>query len=174
MNRFLARESQCCNANAGRSSSKPRLAWPIFVLIAAWLVLSGCGGGDAKPPDIAYGVDLCERCGMVIDEPRFAAAIVFENGGSHKFDDAGEMFAYRADHAAEAVRAWFVHDYTSKVWLRGETSFYVVSKKVTSPMGTGVAAFGVRAEADAFAQGLNAKVLVFDEAQRQLAVPGKR
>ncbi len=144
------------------------------LVMVTWLALGACAGGQPKPPEVVFGMDLCERCGMVIDDPRYAAALVLENGSSHKFDDAGEMFAWRADHTGETVAAWYVHDYTSKVWLRGETAFYVVNKGVTSPMGTGVAAFGVRAEADTFAKGLKATVLVFDEAQRLLAVPGKR
>ncbi|MCL4506193.1 MAG: nitrous oxide reductase accessory protein NosL [Chloroflexi bacterium] len=117
------------------------------------LLLAACGsGGQIKPPDIAYGRDLCARCGMVIDDPRYAAALLLENNQSLKFDDVGEMFKWHAEHMDQAIRAWFVHDYQSQGWLRAETSFYVVSKGIKSPMGAGVIAFGERATADTFAR----------------------
>lgn len=147
-----------------------------FAELAAWLIvalaLGACAatGGEPKPPDIAYGHDTCDQCGMMIDDPRFAAAMLLEDGRVLKFDDAGEMFAYVAEHSGEAVRAWFVHDYHDESWLRGEEAFYVVSEQVHSPMGTGVAAFTTRPVAEKFAQDLGGKVLTFAEARTALQV----
>ena len=119
--------------------------WRILAIgLASLLALTAAAcavGGDPKPPDIAYGRDTCEMCGMIISEARFAAAVLLEDGRALKFDDTGEMFAYHHKHPDLKVRAWFVHDYRTEEWTRGEPAFYVISQDVRSPMGTGVAAF---------------------------------
>ena len=133
------------------------------------LFMAACAGsGEPQPPQIAYGRDMCAQCGMTIDDERFAAALVMQDGKTRIFDDAGEMFTYQADHPDETVRAWFVHDYATKAWVNGEKATYVVSDKVRSPMGTGVAAFAERAAADSFSGEMNGKLLSFDEARSML------
>jgi copper chaperone NosL len=150
MSRLIARMAQC--------------GLHVLVLFAA-----ACNsGGEPKPPQIAYGRDMCDQCGMTIDDERFASALVMQDGKTLKFDDSGEMFAYQAQHPAEVVRAWFVHDYTTKAWIGGEKATYVISDQVRSPMGTGVAAFAERAAAETFARQMNGKVLSFDEARAAL------
>jgi copper chaperone NosL len=149
------------------------------VLLAALLIAAcAASGGDSKPPDMAYGHDLCDHCGMVIDDPRYAAAIRFDDGQVRKFDDAGEMFAYHAEHPNQAVRAWFAHDYTTNEWLRAERAFFVVSQQVHTPMGTGVAVFAARRDADTFAKALTtdtqARVMTFDEVRAALAGHGDK
>jgi len=56
-----------------------------------------------------------------------------------------------------------VHDYNSQNWIPGSTAFYVVTKDIKSPMGTGVTAFADKSAAETFAARFNAKVLTFDE-----------
>ncbi len=142
----------------------------LLFLTAGWL-LAACGRGAAEPqpPEIAYGEDVCEACGMIIDDARFAAASLTTDGRMHKFDDIGDMFAYQRAHPEEQVRAWFVHDYTSETWLRGEAAFYAVSSQVASPMGHGIAAFEDRAAAEAFARERNGEALAFDDLRAALA-----
>ena len=68
-------------------------------LILFFLILSvaavACGGaaddGVIEPPEIRYGEDICEVCGMIISEARFAAACVTTDGEGHPFDGIGEM-----------------------------------------------------------------------------------
>jgi len=136
-----------------------------FLLFAFAFLLGGCApqSSEAQPPEIAYGRDLCDACGMIISEARFAAATLTTDGKTLKFDDAGEMFTYHAKHSEVQVRAWFVHDYNTQKWIVGKDAFYVVSKGVKSPMGTGVAAFADRPSAETFAGKMSAKVLSFDE-----------
>lgn len=130
------------------------------------LLLAACAPGSAEPqpPEILYGQDLCDECGMVIDEPRFAAALVLETGEFRKFDDVGDLFVHQLNHPELTIRAVFVHDYDSEEWVRGETAVYVVAPGLDTPMGHSVAAFGARAAAEQFAAGYSgAKVLTFDE-----------
>ncbi len=141
-------------------------------LVAAALLLAGCGGrapAEPQPPDIAYGQDMCDACGMLIDAPKFAAATALADGTARKFDDMGEMFAYHREHPDEQVRAWFVHDYDTEAWVRAEGAHFVHSENIQTPMGSGVVAFESESAAKAFADPLAAEVLSFDVARTEAA-----
>jgi copper chaperone NosL len=118
---------------------------------------------EPQPPAIAYGQDVCEGCGMIIDDAKFAAATITLQGKAHKFDDIGDMLVYHMDHPEEQVKVWFVHDYQTQNWMRGETAFYVLSPQIDSPMGHGLAAFEQKSAAEAFAAERQTTVLTFDE-----------
>ncbi len=101
---------------------------------------------------------------MIISDARYAAATLIEDGHTHKFDDLAEMFIFQAKHPEDVVRAWFVHDYESETWIRGETAFYVMSSEIRSPMGYGVVALETREAAEAYAADLReAEIYTFDE-----------
>jgi len=143
-----------------------RWRFALWILSIA-LALAACAPASAEPqpPEIAYGLDTCDACGMIIDEPRFASALLLENGETRKFDDIGDMFESVDAHPDQPARAWFVHDYDSEKWMRGETAFYVFSASIASPMGHGIAAFGEKASAETFAASMAGRVLNFDEAR---------
>ena len=100
---------------------------------------------------------------MLIDEPRFAAATLLANGETRKFDDIGEMMMYHMDHPNETVEAWFVHDYGTEEWLRGEEAYFVMAEVIHSPMGSGVAAFAEEGDAAALAEEHGVAVMDMDE-----------
>ena len=130
------------------------ISWKLAVLATLLLTaLSACTtpASDPQPPEITYGQDMCDQCGMVIGEARFAAAILLSSNKYLKFDDIGEMLAYKKARPETQVEAWFVHDYNSEEWLRGESAFFVRSTSLQTPMGTGIVAFKERAVADKFA-----------------------
>ena len=135
-----------------------------LVLLVA-IALGACApqSDEPQPPDIAYGQDVCDECGMLIDEPRFAAASLTTDRGMSKFDDIGDMLTYHVRQPELEVRAWFVHDHDSEEWIRGETAFYVLSSRIASPMGHGIAAFGERNRAEVFAGEVGGVVMTFDE-----------
>jgi copper chaperone NosL len=130
------------------------------------LLLAGCAAGAAseepQPPEIAYGLDACDVCGMIISDARFAAATLLTNGETRQFDDIGNMVIYQMDHPELAVEAWFVHDYQTEEWLRGEAAYFVMAPQIYSPMGHGVAAFADEDEAQALAQEYGSEVLSLD------------
>ena len=121
-----------------------------------------------QPPEIIYGQEMCSACGMVIDVPRFAAATLLIDGQYLKFDDAGEMLSYHMNHPEDQVAAWFVHDYPSEKWIRGEQAIFVESPSLQTPMGSGIAAFADRAEAEAFAVERSGKLFTLDEMRAQV------
>jgi copper chaperone NosL len=147
------------------------LKWILFFALVVFAGLAGCGrapNGEPQPPDILYGQDLCDACGMLIDQPQFAAATVTLDGAAYKFDGVGDMVAFHAEHPQAQVRAWFVHDYNSDAWLRAETAFFVHSDAIIGPMGHGIAAFASEAEAQRLAADLSAVVTSFDGLRAEL------
>jgi copper chaperone NosL len=150
-----------------------------FRLLAALLgglllvqAIAACGPrppAEPQPPEIAYGQDLCAGCGMLIDEPRLAAAGITADGTALKFDDIIEMLGYPHLHPEVEVRAWFVHDYDTEVWLRAEDAHFVHSQGLPTPMGGGVVAFATREAAAAAAEAWDGALLTYNEA-RQVAL----
>jgi len=141
----------------------PKLQYAIYLAILLWL-LSACAsntGADPTPPAIHYGEDVCELCNMIVSEADYAAAYVTGDGRGHKFDDIGDMFKSHAKFQ-EDVRAFFVHDYQDKHWIRAETAHFVQSDSLITPMLSGLAAFESPEVAAAFATENQGQVLSFD------------
>ncbi len=126
-----------------------------FVVVLAVLsltLLAACGGGPdfEEPPEIRYGEDVCDRCLMIINEARYAAAYVTADGEARRFDDIGGMVA-SIDEAAEDVAVFWVHDYDTEEWLKADEAFYVESDDLVTPMGFGIVAFADRSRAEEWA-----------------------
>ncbi len=136
-----------------------------LVQLSFVILLAACSAsaGDVQPPDIHYGEDVCDACGMLISDAKFAAASIDQDGAAHKFDDIGDLVVYYADQADAKVQAYFVHDYPSEKWQRAETAFFIVSPQVQTPMAHGIAAYADRPAAEAAAQKYGVKVMTFDE-----------
>lgn len=140
-----------------------RLGLLASLLLGFTLAACATQTGEPRAPEIAYGQDLCEHCGMLIDQPQLAAATITTTGAAHKFDEIGDMVQYHSEHPTEQVRAWFVHDYDTQAWTRAETAFFVYSPALQTPMGHGLAAFATEAGARALAEQHATDVLSFDE-----------
>ncbi len=140
-----------------------RLLLGCFFAVFAFLAACGGGGNGIQAPEIYYGQDICEECGMLISDANFAAATLDLKGNAHKFDDIGGMLIFHMDHPELQVRAYFVHDYHTGAWLRGEDAYYVRAALSDAPMGDGIVAFTDRATADTFAERTRGQVFKFDE-----------
>lgn len=146
------------------------------LLIFLILLLAGCGGAAVDPnvpPEIVYGEDVCDQCGMIISEDRFAAALVVERAANDfeymLFDDAGEMFAFVAkDNGESKIASWYVHDYNSREWLDAQSAWFVLAESLQTPMGFGVAACAHEPEAQSLAQEWGGEVLTFAQAAEKL------
>jgi copper chaperone NosL len=142
----------------------------VFVLLfLSALFLAGCssaGDGDG-PPEIRYGVDVCDHCNMIINEPRFAAAYFSEAGETRRFDDIGEMFLY-AEEQGEAVRSYWVHDFHSEEWLEASRATFAYNPDLITPMGWGIAAFATEGDAHAYHDERGATILSYTELREQV------
>jgi copper chaperone NosL len=144
-----------------RPHLQPSLVLLLFGLALLLLVACGSETDFDRPPDIVYGEDVCERCSMIINEARYAAAYVTEDGQAHLFDDIGGMVAHDAAVAGDVAVFW-VHDFETEEWLRAEEAHYVKSDLMT-PMGFGVIAFDGRDRAESWAAEQGGMVMTFDE-----------
>lgn len=113
-------------------------------LAVVCLIMSGCADRAAAtgPPEIVYGRDLCVECGMVISEPRFAAAYRFE-GETRSFDDIGGMLLYgtrSGELTPRSVEVW-VHDRDTAAWIAAGAAHFVIGHGTITPMGYGLVAF---------------------------------
>ena len=130
------------------------------------LLVSGCGGEKADaaaPPEINYGRDTCDRCGMIISDERFAAGLVARDGTANLFDDIGEMMATVREEGLNGRRAW-LHDWNSRAWIDGPAATIVRGEPEITPMGTGIVAFGTREDAESFAAEHGGTIMSWQEA----------
>jgi copper chaperone NosL len=138
------------------------------------LLLAGCGqaANTDEPPKIVYGQDICDRCGMIINEEAFAAAYWTKGGEERRFDDIGGMMAYIVEEA-EDVASYWVHDYADGEWIRAEEATFVLDQNLKTPMGFGIAAFADPAQAQALAAGQEGvEVLSFAELRaKEMTMP---
>ena len=143
---------------------RPR-SWLVMFLLLAGVVLAACGtkSKGPQPPEILYEQDVCDSCGMIISEARFASATVLTDGEARKFDDIAEMLVYHMEHPTEQVQAWFVHDYEGEHWVRAETAYFVKSEEIISPMGGSIVAFEDQSKAEEFAAEFHGEVYTLDQ-----------
>lgn len=144
---------------------------PLLALALVVFALASCGGDDG-PPDISYGRDICDSCGMVIDDPRFASAYRTPGGEVRKFDDAGSMFEYGTQNGEIEDSTLWVHDYETEDWIAAEEAWYVLGPEVQTPMASGVVAFSDEERARSFAESNGAEVLGWDEMAGRAAQGG--
>jgi copper chaperone NosL len=127
--------------------------------VAGVSLLGGTEAGDGLPV-IRYGQESCVHCGMIIDDPRFAAART--DRGERHFDDIGCLAEDLVAFPAEAEDAdLFVHDYGTEAWLAACDATYVRSTELRTPMASGVAAFAVREDANRASVDLNGDLFAF-------------
>jgi copper chaperone NosL len=139
--------------------------WQIcFILVGLLLVACSSGPDLETPPDIRYGEDSCDRCLMIINEARYAAAYVTDDGETRRFDDIGGMVAYTQE-VPEDVAVFWVHDFDTEEWLKAEAAIYVAGDHAT-PMGFGIVAFNDPDRAEAWAAEKGGMVMTFTELLR--------
>ncbi len=138
----------------------------LAILVVLALVVSGCASSvDASgPPEIVYGRDLCVECGMLITEPRFAAAY-WVDGEARRFDDIGNMLAHGIEQGEIEVdsQSVWVHDYEHEVWLSADDAHYVHAPGLATPMGWGLVAVETRDRADLLAAERGGEVLTWPQ-----------
>ena len=149
-----------------RPAASARLA--VAAAAALALALAGCGepADPLAPPDIVYGEDVCDACGMILSDERFAAATIVDGDDGpepRRFDDIGDMFSYHRGHGDLVVHRWYVHDLDSQSWLDATTAHFVRGEGIRSPMGSGLAAFATAERAAAYAAEVGATVVSFDD-----------
>ena len=141
------------------------MARSLVALVALLAVVTACGGpgSDGGPPEIHYGRDLCVQCGMIVSEPRFAAAYRLPDGTERVFDDLGGLLVYGHEHGELDEAEVWVHDVETEAWVRAPGAWFVATAARPTPMGYGILAFSDRERAERFAAQVGAEVLTWHE-----------
>ena len=116
-------------------------------LVPLALIMAGCKQPPTAivPPKIRYGLETCADCGMIINDPHYAAAIAFRAQPdapvqTKVFDDIGCMLSWEKHHAGEQAAKSWVKDVNTAAWLNASSAVYLQSDKLSTPMGSGVVA----------------------------------
>ena len=125
-------------------TSRPLGRGVLLVLAAAGLS-AACPAGEPGPPEVAYGLDECSYCRMIVSEERYAAAARSPDGTA-AFDDVGCLAAAVREGRAADATVW-VHDAESGAWLDATAAWYVRGDASTTPMGSGRSAVYTEAAA---------------------------
>lgn len=110
----------------------------LLALLPAAIVVSGlpaCADKGSGPVEVRWGKENCAYCGMIVDDPRFAAQV---RGGPKgkvwKFDDLGDAILWLAKQpfGDDPETEFWVGDSDKRGWLDGKAAWYVEGRK--SPM----------------------------------------
>ncbi|NOX37281.1 MAG: hypothetical protein GXO78_07075 [Calditrichaeota bacterium] len=135
-------------------------------MLVAFLASCTSSVDKTRPPQIRYGEDPCDECYMLINEERFAAAYITQDGRVRRFDDIGCMLTFLKKHP-EAVATFWVVDYQTHMWVDATKAYFVKAKELKSPMGYGLIAVGNEAVAKEIAGKHNGTVFSFKGLQEQ-------
>ena len=89
------------------------------------------------PVEPAWDRVACERCHMLVSDPRFAAQLHTDAGEVRFFDDPGCLLLFRAEAGEVPARVWF-HDSAGEGWLAEADARFVPAAE--TPMGHSYAA----------------------------------
>lgn len=78
---------------------------------------------------------------MIISDDRFGAAYTLEDGTEKVFDDLGGLLIHGRETGELSEAVIWVSDFDERVLVDAETSSYVPTLGVASPMGHGILAF---------------------------------
>lgn len=116
-----------------------------LVVVLSATILLGCGQEMSGPPKLRPGMDECAECGMIIDDARFAAAVLVQRAGRREyllFDDIGCMVrSERARQNAPTDR--FFCDFSTGEWITSTQPSFLAAEPelLRTPMASGVVAF---------------------------------
>lgn len=133
-------------------------------LPATALLAVACGTPAPRP--VAWGRDICDRCHMVITDPRFAAELVTAHGKVYTFDDIGGLVLWYRDSGLEAggvAGVWVYDSRTPEVMLSADSAVFVRSPVIHTPMASGLVAVASRRAADSLMAETGGTVLTWPQ-----------
>lgn len=129
----------------------------IGIIAASAVLMAGCGKQDDRP-DVVADRTACGNCKMLVSETVHATA--FKVGDDYQiFDDLGCMLDQLAKEPTLRPTKYLVRDQRSSEWLDANTSFYVHSSELKTPMSYGYCSYSTKAQADVEATKSNGELL---------------
>jgi copper chaperone NosL len=116
-----------------------------YFIFALLLILMSC---NVSPKAINYGDDGCQYCKMTIVDKLHAAEIVTKKGKVYKFDATECMVNFLKEFDASKVELYLSTNYkTPEELIDATQATFLISDKISSPMGAFLSAFKVKDEA---------------------------
>jgi copper chaperone NosL len=141
---------------------KKSLSTEAAVLIPFLFILNSCS--SHKPEPILLNKDMCSFCQMTISDGRFGCEVITEKGKIFKFDDLDCMLAFKNEKVNTKFKMFFVNDFSkSNILEPVESSFFIESIELNSPMGGNFAAFANKTTADSFAMKYHSEVFNWEK-----------
>ncbi len=137
----------------------------VVAVIGGFIITSQSG----TKPELSIELDRekCKRCGMLISDIRYAAAILVEGEPDYwKYDDIGGMvLEYKKTSGSRKIIEVIVFDYITKEPLDAKSAWYVKADPTAlkTPMGFGVVALRERENAEKIAEEYSGVVLSWSE-----------
>jgi hypothetical protein len=103
-----------------------------------FLLWFACATDPNSPPHLAFDRAACAHCGMLVSEPRHAAALRVREGAELPFDDPGCLFQYVLEQRPAVTQMWF---HTPTEWVREDAVAFLAGGQ--TPMGSGLLAVEV-------------------------------
>lgn len=139
------------------------------------LALHGCGSSDPDgPPTIHLGDSVCDQCGMIISDARFATATMIEGDRGpepKRFDDFSCQIGYETRFPELTIHTRWSHDHGTQEWIATEHAWFVSSPALRTPMASNLAAFATQADAQKAATDLDGLILDFKAAWKPVVDP---
>lgn len=111
----------------------------LWYRLGALLLLTAC---QPSVHPIEYGKDKCDFCRMTIVDAQHAAEAVTDKGKVYKFDAIECMVQFREREKNMDFALLMVNDYLeSGVLVDAQTSTFLISPNMPSPMGANLSAF---------------------------------
>lgn len=126
-----------------------------FFLLVAWSPLALAEPVATPNPTQE---DTCPVCGMFVAKyPAWIATVQYQDGHSHQFDGAKDLFKYLLDlpkwapgHRREEIAVIGVTDYYTVTRIDARQAWYVIGSDVLGPMGHELIPLESREDADTF------------------------
>ncbi len=130
-------------------------------ILLSLCALPGAGPAAAAPPASVPKPgprDLCPVCGMIVSKyPNWVATILWNDGRTHHFDGARDLFRflqalpkYAPDRKRRDIRFIAVTEFYNLERINAEEAFYVIGSDVLGPMGHELVPLATKADAGDF------------------------
>jgi copper chaperone NosL len=133
-----------------------------MISVVATSAMLACTGGPPEPVEIVLNEANCSHCRMAVSQREFAAEVVTVSGSVDTFDDIGCLGIWVKEHQPPESAGLFVVDHDTGEWVDAREAFFVLSKKLPTPMSSGLAAFKTEESARAAAERLEGKVILWE------------
>lgn len=133
------------------------------MLIIGLFLFNSCNRG---PQPIQYGNDNCRFCKMTITDKRYGTEYVTQKGKVFKFDSIECLAKYLEEKSInkEDISAMVVTDFSNPgTLIHVNESYFLQSKKLPSPMGMYLTAFGDKVAMEKVMKQKGGKILTWKE-----------